>query len=183
MEVLFKNVTEYSKEEMKRFMRFHEDNNKAFTVYLMLCCLVFVIMLILNLVKKNWQMILPTLLLVGGMFCYLKFFKIKKEKQRNEKIRNKTYTFDFYSRFFKINGDSDSEETVVNYFEVKKVYETKLNFYLYTDTTHAYILNKNNFTVGKLNDFRNFIKQKCILKYRKKYKIKRKDEKKRELIK
>ena len=44
---------------------------------------------------------------------------------------------------------------------------TKDYFYLYINPDYAMLVNKNSFEIGTLDDFRKFIKKKCLLKYRK----------------
>ena len=48
-----------------------------------------------------------------------------------------------------------------------KVFETKDYFYLYINPDYAMLVNKNSFEIGTSDDFRKFIKKKCLLKYRK----------------
>lgn len=173
MKVLFENVTEYSKEEMRKFAEFHQKNNKLFALYLFVCILLLLVLVILNILNKNWELICLLLAIPVIAYIYNKFFREKKEKARRKKIADKTFVFDFCSRLLTVHNKSTNEDTYVNYFEIKKVYETEYNFYLYMGMKNAYILNKECFTVGTLNNFRDFIKQKCMLKYRKKYKKER----------
>ena len=50
---------------------------------------------------------------------------------------------------------------------IKKSFETEDKFYLYLDKTDAFILDKQGFEIGKVDDFREFIKRKCIFRYKK----------------
>ena len=55
----------------------------------------------------------------------------------------------------------------VKYLNLRKVFETKDFFYLYLDKTHAFIINKKNFSIGTSLDFSRFIKKKCFLRFKK----------------
>ena len=49
---------------------------------------------------------------------------------------------------------------------IKKIFETDENFFLYTDEKHSLILDKDGFEIGNSKDFAEFIKRKCPFKYR-----------------
>ena len=47
-----------------------------------------------------------------------------------------------------------------NYFNTKDYY------YFYLDRKYAFLINKNGFTLGNEKDFSNFIKTKCLFRYK-----------------
>ena len=51
------------------------------------------------------------------------------------------------------------------YFQIKKIFETEENFFLYTDDKHSLILDKDGFEIGSAKEFSKFIKKKCPFKY------------------
>ena len=51
--------------------------------------------------------------------------------------------------------------------KLHKVFETKEYFYLYVNEDTAFLVSKNGFKLGNSNDFSEFIKKKCLLKYSK----------------
>ena len=59
------------------------------------------------------------------------------------------------------------EYSTMKYYKLKKVFETKKYFYLYIDKRHAFILDKNGFKKGDITTFSDFIKKKCLFKYKK----------------
>lgn len=171
MKILFENITEYNKKEINKFQNFHAIINRPFVIYLF-CLLVFLIFLVIvNIIEKNWTWLLGVLFFGSLLFCYYKFYKKEKDKINNIKVINKKFRFDFYDKYITTQDVNikNAKKSIVNYFEIKKVYETEENFYLYIGESNSLVLNKNNFTIGKLNDFRSFIRNKCIFKYRKKY--------------
>ena len=53
------------------------------------------------------------------------------------------------------------------YWKLYKIFENEDYFYLYLDKTHAFLLSKQGFDIGTPEEFREFIKKKCIFKFRK----------------
>ena len=51
----------------------------------------------------------------------------------------------FYNKYFKILDNNQFE--IFKYYKIYKVYETDNFFYLYTNRTHSFLINKNNFLV------------------------------------
>lgn len=181
--ILFENITEYNKTETDKFIKFHDKINKPYVNYLSVLAVVLAIMTIINIVKGNWRWLLGVSIILGGLYLYYNHFKKPKETENNKKMKDKQYVYDFSEKYITVREKNAPKGLIVNYFELQKIYETEENFYIYKDELYAYILNKRNFTIGNLSDFRDFIKKKCILKYRKKYligkdkKIKRKSKK------
>ena len=50
-----------------------------------------------------------------------------------------------YNKYFKIIDNNQFE--IFKYYKIYKVYETDNFFYLYTNRTHSFLINKNNFLV------------------------------------
>ena len=161
MKILFKNITKYDKENCNNFINFHYDKyaKKTFLKYLMLCiCVLYII--IFNIINKNWYLLLG--ILAVSVLLYF-FEKQKKQNKRKERKRIKQYTFYFYKGYIKIKYRREYDRIL--YFNIKKVFETDKNFFLYTDDTHSLILDKDGFTIGNSKEFVNFIKNKCPFKY------------------
>lgn len=161
MKVLFRNTTKYDKDNRNNFINFH--NNKYGTKELIKGLLIAICILyifIFNIIYKNWYLILA--LIIGGIFIYF-IAKQKEEKKKKEQKKNKEFTFYFYERYIKIKCKRQFER--MNYFEIKKIFETKENFFLYIDDNHSLILDKDGFDIGTSKDFTEFIKRKCPFKY------------------
>jgi len=161
MRVLFKNTTKYDKENCNNFIEFH--NNKYGTKELLKAILIgicIIYMLIFNLINKNWLLLL--ILIVTGILLY--FINIhKEEKKKKERKKVKEFTFYFYERYIKIKYKRQFER--MKYFQIKKVFETKENFFLYVDEKKSLILDKEGFEIGTSKEFSQFIKRKFPLRY------------------
>lgn len=161
MKVLFKNTTKYDKENCNNFIMFH--NNKYGTKELLkaiLAAICILYMLIFNIMNRNWYLIL--ILIAIGILVY--FINTKKEeKKKKEKKKIKEFTFYFYERYIKIKYKRQFER--MTYFEIKKVFETKENFFLYVDEKKSLILDKEGFEIGDIKEFSQFIRRKCPLRY------------------
>ena len=171
MKILFENITEYNKNEINKFQEFHAKINIPYVLYLFFLLILLIFLLVVNIIRHNWKWVIGCFVLGSMLFVYYKFFKKEKDKINNIKVTDKRFKFDFYDNYLTATDISKNNNghSTTNYFEIKKVYETEENFYLYMGETYSLVINKNNFTIGKLNDFREFIKKKCILRYRKRY--------------
>lgn len=161
MKVLFKNITKYNKENCNNFINFHTNKyGKRELIKYLLMCLVFLYIFILNIIYKNWYFLLA-LVLIGTLIYFTS--KQKQEKKRKERKKVKEYTFFFYKRYIKIKYRREYDRIL--YFNIKKIFETDKNFFLYTDDTHSLILDKEGFVIGNEKEFSEFIKKKCPFKY------------------
>lgn len=163
MKILFKNTTKYDKENCDNFVNFHADKygKKELLKYLLMF-IVFVYMLIFNVIYKNWYFILALIaILILAYFINNK----KQAKKQKKKKRVQEYTFYFYERYIKIKYKRQFDRIL--YLQIKKIFETDKNFFLYTDDKHSLILDKEGFTIGNSKQFSKFIKKKCPFKYSK----------------
>lgn len=164
MKILFKNTTKYDKENRENFVNFHKHKygtKELINGILLVAAISYII--IFNLMNINWYS-----LLIFVPLCILIYFinkyVTKKNKQKKNKQKNKEFSFFFYERHMKIKCKRQFER--MTYFEIKKIFETDENFFLYTDDTHSLILDKDGFEIGNEKDFAEFIKRKCPFKYR-----------------
>ena len=164
-EILFKNTTKYNSKNYNQFIEFH---NKKYALsnnfYTIIMTILLIYCIILNIKKSNIPFIfLFIALLVGFLLCRI-YFPIKRYQKTQKKLSNIKevgYTFSFYNLYFLL------DEKVIYYFKLYKVFETKDYFYLYLNPDYAMLVSKNGFKIGTAEDFSNFIKKKCLLKYRK----------------
>lgn len=166
MKILFRNTTKYDKENRENFINFHQDKyGKKELIKIILYGICFLYMLGFVLISLNWYALL-ILIPLSILFYFLNKYMIKKKKEKSKKQKNKEFTFFFYERHIKIKCKRQFER--MSYFEIKKIFETDENFFLYTDDKHSLILDKDGFEVGNEKDFAEFIKRKCPFKYRNK---------------
>lgn len=166
MKVLFKNTTKYDKENRNNFINFHQNKyGKKELMKTLLIIATFLYMIIFNIIYLNWRFIL--LLIPISIIVYLLYKHIdKKKKEKNKKQKNREFTFYFYKRHLKIKSGRQFER--MTYFEIKKIFETDENFFLYTGEKHSLILDKDGFEIGTSEEFAEFIKEKCPFRYRNK---------------
>lgn len=161
MKVLFKNTTKYDKENCNNFVNFHSNKyGKKELVKFIIMAIVFIYILIFNIIYKNWYFFC-----VGAIVITLIYLINKKRntKQKKTKKKIKQYTFYFYDRYIKIRYRRQFDRML--YFQIKKIFETEENFFLYTDDKHSLILDKDGFEIGSVEEFSKFIKKKCPFKY------------------
>lgn len=161
MKVLFKNTTKYDKENCDNFVNFHNNKygkKELIKIILMSICALY--MFIYNMALKNWLFLIVVILICIGIY----FIAKRKKENKKEKQKNKEFTFFFHERYIKIKYKRQFER--MHYFEIKKIFETSENFFLYTDEKHSLILDKEGFSVGTPKEFSEFIKRKCPFKYK-----------------
>ena len=165
MKILFKNTTKYDKENRENFINFHKDKygkkELRYAILIMIAILYMAIFLIISLKWKSLLFLVP----IGALIYFINKCANNKKKNKNKKQKNKEFTFYFYERYIKIKAKRQFER--MTYFEIKKVFETNENFFLYTDDKKSMILDKEGFEIGTSKGFAEFIKKKCPLRYRK----------------
>lgn len=163
MKILFKNTTKYDKENRDNFTNFHQNKFGKKEAIKGLVVLVAVIYIILfNVIYLNWKLLL-ILFSVFILIYFINKYKVNKKNEKKRKQKDKEFTFFFYETYIKIKFKRQFER--INYFELKKIYETDANFFLYTDDKSSLILDKEGFSIGNSKDFSAFIKRKCPFKY------------------
>lgn len=169
LKVLFKNKTKYTKETYKQFVEFH-SNKYHFSYTLFTAVIIFLILfcLILQISYKYYSLALITCI-AFTCFCLYRYFHpisvVTKELKGKTLQEEKSFTFKFYEKYFKIQDKLQTD--TVKYYQIHKVFETKNFFYLYIDRTHAFIINRENFSIGTPADFSEFLKKKCIFRFKK----------------
>ena len=164
MKILFKNTTKYDKENRENFVNFHKHKygtKELINGILIMVAISYII--IFNLMNINWYSLL-IFIPVGLLIYFIYKYSTKKKKEKKKKQKNKEFTYFFYERHIKIKCKRQFDR--LSYFEIKKIFETDENFFLYTDDTHSLILDKDGFEIGNEKDFAEFIKRKCPFKYR-----------------
>ena len=164
MKILFKNTTKYDKENRENFIKFHEDKyGTKELIKTMLISILIAYMIIFNIINLGWYSLLILVPLCAIAYFVYKVV-LKKKQAKKKKQKNKEFTFFFYERHIKIKCKRQFER--MTYFEIKKVFETDENFFLYIDDKHSLILDKDGFEVGNEKEFGEFIKKKCPFRYR-----------------
>ena len=165
MEILFKNTTTYTKEELNKFLEFHKQQNMFKFIFLAILVIIMIIyIVIMNLIYHNWTSILFIVLFVLVMAMYYKNMNYKPKIKNNKKQKDKEFLFSFYKDYIEIK--STLEESNIKYSKVYKIFETEDRFYIYVNKEYAMLLDKYGFRLGTVKEFRKFIKKKCIFKYK-----------------
>lgn len=165
MKPLFKNITIYNSKNYNQFIKFHGDKfNFSYNMYTLTMLSLMLYCVILNIIQKNLFLML---LFLAMMFftvlfrMYLPGKRYQKTKRKFAEKKQTSVTINFFKFHFKI------EDKVYPYLKLYKVFETPDYFYLYVDEENAVLVNKNGFKIGTAEEFTDFIKKKCLLKYSK----------------
>jgi len=165
MKPLFKNTTIYNSENYNQFIEFHGKKfSFSYNTYNIIMIILLVYCVILNIIDKNFMLVLLFL----GLLGLLTFFRIywplrtyEKNKEKYAEDNESSYTFAFYKFYFTL------EKKTFYYFNLYKVFETEDYFYLYINDENAILVSKTGFDIGTAEEFSTFIKKKCLLKYSK----------------
>lgn len=149
MKILFKNKTKYTKQAYKEFVEIHnKTHNFTYTLYTVIVIALLLICLVLQVNNHTYSLAI-TFCLIITCFILWRFFHpvsvVSKQFNRSTIQTEKEFTFNFYNKYFKIIDNNQFE--IFKYYKIYKVYETDNFFYLYTNRTHSFLINKNNFLV------------------------------------
>ena len=169
LKVLFKNRTKYTKGIYKEFLEFHTKRyHLQATLFNVIVIALILFLIVLQIAYRYYSIAILTAI-VFTCFCLYRYFHpilvVKKELKGETISQEKSFTFKFYEKYFRIQDKLQID--TVKYYQIRKIFETKSFFYLYIDRTHAFIINKENFLIGKPADFSEFLKKKCIFRFKK----------------
>lgn len=169
MKILFKNTTKYTKAIYKEFVEFHNKKyNFKYTLFNIFIIALLLFFVICQISYKYYVLAIISCIIFTA-FCLYRYFHpisvVVKELNGKTIKEEKSFTFKFYDKYFKV--ESGMELNLVKYYKLRRCFETKDFFYLYIDKTHAFLINKENFSIGNSNDFSKFIREKCFLKFKK----------------
>lgn len=149
LKILFKNKTKYTKQAYKEFVEIHnKTHNFTYTLYTVIVIALLLICLVLQVNNHTYSLAI-TFCLIITCFILWRFFHpisvVSKQFNSSTIQTEKEFTFNFYNKYFKIIDNNQFE--IFKYYKIYKVYETDNFFYLYTNRTHSFLINKNNFLV------------------------------------
>lgn len=149
LKILFKNKTKYTKQAYKEFVEIHnKTHNFTYTLYTVIVIALLLICLVLQVNNHTYSLAI-TFCLIITCFILWRFFHpisvVSKQFNSSTIQTEKEFTFNFYDKYFKIIDNNQFE--IFKYYKIYKVYETDNFFYLYTNRTHSFLINKNNFLV------------------------------------
>lgn len=168
LDLLFKNVTTYSKKVYDEFSAFHKKHfSLRYHTYTFLTA-IFILISFKTLIPSFDYTLVFLLSMFLVVFLLWRFFRPIEEARKYDKndktIKEITYTFSFYEKYFKV---SDKKEySIFKYRDIYKIYETKRFFYLYVDRVHSLLIDKSNFKKGSSLEFKQFLIKKCPFKYK-----------------
>lgn len=168
MNLIFKNVTTYTKEEFLTFEKFHINrvNKVSFIIYTVACIIILLSAIGLIYLGDNSGYIF---LIVGIFFTVYRmsipYWYTKRILKSDKLTENLENTFELFDDNLKVTNSVSASD--IRYDQLFKVYESKNCFYLYINKLQVFILNKNNFSVGNSDEFSKFIEEKLGKNFKK----------------
>lgn len=166
---LFVNKTVHTDSAIQQFSYFHSYKKHLFVIPAYLITGVLAIILGFSFIASGTEDLLWALLFIAaGIYCIVKLFTTPNSVYKTllrvyNKLPNRVALYMFREDDFRLSGLQATG--VFPYFQLSGVYETKDKFYLYFGEDNAYYMDKNNFSYGEVNEFREFIKEKVGKKY------------------
>ncbi len=168
MKKLFVNKTTYNKDTYMEFLRFHAKTfNFHYITYTIFWVALFALCIYLSFSSNNRvQGMTITFILIGFLAYRIYHPKsvVDKELKSDKIADNNTNTFTFFDNYFEVSNKNGTFN--YRYFMLHRIYETKSYFYLYVTRENAFILSKKTFSLGKSEEFSQFLKKKFVFKYR-----------------
>ncbi len=174
MEKLFENKTPYTYEEYLKLNKFHFSKSKKVYNILIIACIILIYSISIFMLIVGSKILEPILYIIfatalGGIIKVIPYVATKSITKTDSFINNVTNDEVFYDEYL-INKTEQSELKVL-YNQVFKAYETKTHFYIYVNKRAAMIVNKENFILGNVDEFRKFLNNKLDNKFISKYKL------------
>lgn len=166
--MLFKNHTKYSKKNYNLFIQFH--NGKFGLIYDLYTITIVILLLYCFITTIKKKMILLSILFFIAICIFIIYrifqplYSYKKQTKSKTISKENEIVLYFYERFFKVREKKNIAR--VRYWQLHKVYETNEFFYLYLTKKNAILVDKKGFSLGNLDEFSNFIKNKAKFKYK-----------------
>ncbi len=168
MNLLFKNVSKYSKEVYDEFLKFHSKNfSFRYNLFSLAISMLLIFFIMLHIRYNNYGITVIICACLTSFILYRYCYpieEVRNEYNSEEIAKEISYTFSFYEKYFKIHAKREYYK--IYYKDLYKIFETNKFFYLYLDKRHSFLLYKNGFQKGTSLEFKNFIKKKCPFRFR-----------------
>lgn len=166
MEKLFENTTTYTSSVYAEFVKFHNKKyNLKYNLYTLFMLFLIVFCMVLQFLYSNITLgILFVLFMVAFLFwrVFHPYFFVKKEANSSKVTKQMKNTYSFYNNYFEIKNDAD--DVKLPYYKLYKVFETENYFYLYINKNYSFVLAKDSFSLGNVDEFYGFMKKKLWYK-------------------
>lgn len=157
---VFVNATEVTFPAIRKFSIYHSYiKNIIQLAFGVVLCVAMIVLAVIY--ATEWWMILIAVVL-AGYYAY----KVLTSSMGVEKAQKDIYTrgssslarYSFYNNEFRVSGFQST--SLYPYFQILDVREHDGYIYLYYGPDNAYILGKNDFSIGKAEKFVDFINEK-----------------------
>lgn len=166
MDKLFENNTTYTPSVYKDFVEFHNKKyNIKYNLYTLFVLVLIVFCMVLQFMYSNVALGICFVFFMGAFIFWRVFhpyFFVKKEANSDKVKKHLKNTYSFYDKYMTINNSK--EKIKLNYYKLYKIFETENYFYLYINKNYSFVLSKNGFSIGNVEDFYRFIRKKIWYK-------------------
>ena len=173
LKALFKNITIYDTNTYDEFLKFHRNKfHIPYTFFTAIGVIILFYIISMQVIYHAITVAIIFCIILTAFFLWRYLHPISEVKKdyNSDTIQNKEkFTFLFFDKTFRVKNKLISNS--IKYYDLYKVFETDNYFYLCVDKSHSFLVSKSGFANNSLNNFSDFIKKKCLLKYKKIKKI------------
>lgn len=149
MKVLFKNTTKFSKDIYTNFLIFHSKTyDLSYFLYTIGILLLLLFCMAVQISSQHYYLV-AIYIAIFLAFLFYRFFHpiktVKKEYNSDKITQESNITYLFFEKYYIVHYNNCSR--TMYYRNIRRVFETDTFFYFYLDKTHAYLIQKNTFTL------------------------------------
>lgn len=167
MESLFENKTKCTDKEYEKYLKTYQKEYAVTERIYTISYLIFFIFCAIYAIKGK-EIILSIGLVIAVIisiwYKFIRPYKLLQKAQNKTTMEEYICEYKFYKNNFIVSAPEGS--TTIFYFKLYKVIETETNFYIFISKENGFIVSKEGFTKGKVEEFSNYISKKVMLKYK-----------------
>ena len=165
MKLLFKNTTQFSKDIYKTFLTFHSKTyDLPYFLYTFTILLLLLFCIVSQIVSYNYHLA-AIYIVIFLVFLFWRFFHpintVKKEYNSEKITKESKISYLFFNKYYIVNFNNSSK--TLYYRNIRRVFETDTFFYFYLDKTHAFLINKDTFTLRSIRRLLSIYKKENFL--------------------
>lgn len=164
MKTKFENKTAYTLECYEEFNRYHMNHRFISYGIIVLLCFLFITS-VYNFIRyqeKEFLLYSAIYFIIGVANYFMNYiivkFALKSAAKKDNTLGTDTNTYYFYEKEMK--AKDSREEITYSYQDIWKIKSNKRYIFLYIASNSAFIIDKNGFTKGDMDEFMTFIHEK-----------------------
>lgn len=168
MKPLFQNKTTLSQKVYLDLLTFHQRKfSWKQTIYTAIFFLLFIVFISSLFANHYFARGFLFFIIFACFLAYQFIHPMQKNTKEfhSDKVQNGLInTYSFYEKYFVVKNKMGNDK--ISYYKLYRIFETENYFYLYLDKVNILVLDKSEFLLGTVQNFKKFIKHKMWLKFK-----------------